>query len=171
MLAYSGISHAGYLLLAILANNTAGGNALIYYTLAYSIATIAAFTVILVVSKQKENEGFDAFEGLGKKNPLIALATIISMFSLAGIPPFAGFFGKYFLFTSYLTSHDIPLIIVSIVGSAISIYFYFRLIVTLFKGESDEVIQLSMNTKIVLILSIVFTLLLGLFPDSILGGW
>jgi NADH-quinone oxidoreductase subunit N len=171
MLAYSGISHAGYLLLAILANNTAGGNALIYYTLAYSIATIAAFTVILVVSKQKENEGFDAFEGLGKKNPLIALATIIAMFSLAGIPPFAGFFGKYFLFTSYLTSHDIPLIIVSIVGSAISIYFYFRLIVTLFKGESDEVIQLSMNTKIVLILSIVFTLLLGLFPDSILGGW
>jgi NADH-quinone oxidoreductase subunit N len=80
-------------------------------------------------------------------------------------------FSVNIFYSQALTSHDIPLIIVSIIGSAISIYFYFRLIVTLFKGESDEVIQLSMNTKIVLILSIVFTLLLGLFPDSILGGW
>ena len=171
MLAYSGISHAGYLLLAILANNEAGGNALIYYTLAYSVATIAAFTIIGLVLKQKGTSDFDAFSGLAKNNKLLTVATIISMLSLAGIPPFAGFFGKYSLFTAYLENHSIALIIVALIGSAISIYYYFRLIVTLFKGESEEIIPINGTVKLVLILCIILTVALGLFPDVMNGGW
>lgn len=171
MLAYSGISHAGYLLLAILANNASGGNALVYYTLAYSVATIAAFAIIALVLQAKGDTNFSSFEGLGKKNPLLALATIISMLSLAGIPPFAGFFGKYYLFTSYLENHGIGLIIVALIGSAISIYYYFRLIVTMFKGESEEVIPMSGTVKLVLILCILITVALGIFPDVMSGGW
>jgi len=171
MLAYSGISHAGYLLLAILANNEAGGNALIYYTLAYSVATIAAFTIIGLVLKQKGTSDFDAFSGLAKNNKLLTVTTIISMLSLAGIPPFAGFFGKYSLFTAYLEKHGIALIIVALIGSAISIYYYFRLIVTLFKGESEEIIPINGTVKLVLILCIILTVALGLFPDVMNGGW
>jgi NADH-quinone oxidoreductase subunit N len=171
MLAYSGISHAGYLLLAILANNEAGGNALIYYTLAYSVATIAAFTIIGLVLKQKGTSDFDAFSGLAKNNKLLTVATIISMLSLAGIPPFAGFFGKYSLFTAYLENHGIALIIVALIGSAISIYYYFRLIVTLFKGESEEIIPINGTVKLVLVICILLTVALGVFPDVVNGGW
>ena len=171
MLAYSGISHAGYLLLAILANNEAGGNALIYYTLAYSVATITAFTIIGLVLKQKGTSDFDAFSGLAKNNKLLTVATIISMLSLAGIPPFAGFFGKYSLFTAYLENHGIALIIVALIGSAISIYYYFRLIVTLFKGESKEIIPINGTVKLVLVICILLTVALGVFPDVVNGGW
>jgi NADH-quinone oxidoreductase subunit N len=171
MLAYSGISHAGYLLLAILANNAAGGTALTYYTLAYSVATIAAFTVVASVASVKGSSDFTSFEGLGKKNKLITISVIVSMMSLAGIPPFAGFFGKYFLFTSYLENHSINLVIIGLIGSAISIYYYFRLIVNLFKGESDEVIPLRLTSKIVLIIAIVLTVAMGVFPEVMNGGW
>jgi NADH-quinone oxidoreductase subunit N len=171
MLAYSGISHAGYLLLAILANNAAGGTALTYYTLAYSVATIAAFTVVASVASVKGSSDFTSFEGLGKKNKLITISVIVSMMSLAGIPPFAGFFGKYFLFTSYLENHSINLVIIGLIGSAISIYYYFRLIVNLFKGDSEEVIPLSLTTKLVLIVSILLTVALGIFPEIMNGGW
>jgi NADH-quinone oxidoreductase subunit N len=68
----------------------------------------------------------------------LAVATIIAMLSLAGIPPFAGFFGKYYLFTSYLENHGIALVVIALVGSAISIFYYFRLIVALFKGEAKR---------------------------------
>jgi NADH-quinone oxidoreductase subunit N len=171
MLAYSGISHAGYLLLAVLANNENGGHALIYYTLAYSVSTIVAFTVISAVASAKGNTDFDSFKGLGKKNPLLIVATIISMLSLAGIPPFAGFFGKYFLFESYLEKHGVELIIVALVGSAISIYYYFRLIVTMFKGDSEEIIPLTGTAKLVLIIGIILTIAMGICPDMIKGGW
>ena len=93
------------------------------------------------------------------------------MMSLAGIPPFAGFFGKYFIFTSYLENHSINLVIIGLIGSAISIYYYFRLIVNLFKGESDEVIPLSLTSKIVLIIAIILTVAMGIFPEIMNGGW
>lgn len=171
MLAYSGISHAGYLLLAILANNLSGGNALIYYTLAYSVATIAAFTIIGLVLKHKGSSDFEAFNGLGKNNKLLTLATIISMLSLAGIPPFAGFFGKYTLFTAYLENHGIGLVIVALIGSAISIFYYFRLIISLFKGENEEIIPINGSVKLALIICILLTVALGLFPEVMNGGW
>jgi NADH-quinone oxidoreductase subunit N len=171
MLAYSGISHAGYLLLAILANNAAGGNALVYYTLAYSVATIAAFTIIGLVLNHKGSSNFDAFNGLGKNNKLLAFATIIAMLSLAGIPPFAGFFGKYYLFTSYLENHGIALVVIALVGSAISIFYYFRLIVALFKGESEEIIPINGTVKLVLVICILLTVALGVFPEVMNGGW
>lgn len=97
MMAYSSISHAGYLLLAILAIGTPGSEgALSFYTLTYSLATICAFGCYMVVAEQSGDDFFTAFNGLSKKHPLLAAVLAISMLSLAGIPPTAGFFGKYF---------------------------------------------------------------------------
>jgi NADH-quinone oxidoreductase subunit N len=124
-----------------------------------------------LVLKQKGTSDFDAFSGLAKNNKLLTVATIISMLSLAGIPPFAGFFGKYSLFTAYLENHGIALIIVALIGSAISIYYYFRLIVTLFKGESEEIIPINGTVKLVLVICILLTVALGVFPDVVNGGW
>ena len=101
MLAYSSISHAGFMLMAILANDRgfASINAILYYSLAYSIGSIAAFTVVYNVSKEDGNSNVEAFNGLGKRNPFVAGCMVIAMLSLAGIPVTAGFFAKYFVFT------------------------------------------------------------------------
>ena len=171
MLAYSGVSHAGYLMLAILAMNELGAHSLVYYTLAYSIATIAAFAVVLAVINAKGNSHFDSFLGLAKNNRLLAVASTVSMLSLAGIPPLAGFFGKYYVFTAYLQNHSPILVLIALSGSAISIYYYFRLIVNMFKFESEEKIALSYSTKVLLVASVILTILLGLMPDLILGIW
>jgi NADH-quinone oxidoreductase subunit N len=105
MLAYSGISHAGYLLIALTAMTKPSQNAIIFYSLAYSLSTISAFGVLMLVSKEKTiegqpNERYEAFNGLAKQNPLLAFVLTVSMLSLAGIPLTAGFWGKFFIFTS-----------------------------------------------------------------------
>jgi len=101
MMAYSSISHAGYLLLGVLAVGIAGSSgALLVYLLTYSIASIIAFAIYMLVSEPTEDGSFAAFNQLGKKQPILALMMTVAMLSLAGIPPLAGFFGKYFLFTS-----------------------------------------------------------------------
>ncbi|MCC6462123.1 MAG: NADH-quinone oxidoreductase subunit N, partial [Saprospiraceae bacterium] len=96
MMAYSSVSHAGYLLMAILVAGQAGAaGAVLYYLLVYSIASVCAFGCFMLVAEQNQNEGFSAFQGLSKKQPLLAAAMAIAVLSLAGIPPTAGFFGKY----------------------------------------------------------------------------
>ncbi|MBK9337542.1 MAG: NADH-quinone oxidoreductase subunit N [Lewinellaceae bacterium] len=101
MMAYSSIAHAGYLMLAILvAGQPGAAGAILFYSLTYSVATICAFACFLLVSEQNQDETFRAFNGLSKKQPLVAAAMAMSVLSLAGIPPLAGFFGKYFLFTA-----------------------------------------------------------------------
>ena len=97
MMAYSGVAHAGYLLLGLLFAKTAG-SAVLFYSVAYCAATVSAFTVLLLLYYQSHSEEGDSFAGLGKKHPVLAAVATIALLSLAGIPPFAGFFGKYYLF-------------------------------------------------------------------------
>ena len=98
MLAFSGIAHAGYMLLAIITlyNNTP--NSLFFYATAYSFASIGAFAIAIVVMRNMKSEKIEAFNGLGKKSPLLAFTLTVLMLSMAGIPPMAGFFGKYYVF-------------------------------------------------------------------------
>jgi NADH-quinone oxidoreductase subunit N len=101
MMAYSSISHAGYLLMGILAIGNAGaGGALLLYLLTYSVATVCAFAAYMAVTEPRLDGSFASFNGLGKTQPILAAVMAISMLSLAGIPPLAGFFGKYFLFAA-----------------------------------------------------------------------
>ena len=107
MLAYSGISHAGYMMLAIISVYGHTANALFYYTVAYGLATVAAFAISIVIANNTGSEKFDAFNGLGKRKPWLAGALTLVMLSLAGIPPFAGFFGKYYLFSEAIRNHHL----------------------------------------------------------------
>lgn len=170
MLAYSSISHAGYILLAILAMNNYSAGAIFYYTLAYSVASITAFTVLQQVYTLKGNDLIESFNGLAKRNPLLAFALTVSMLSLAGIPPTGGFFAKYTIFIAAINKGHIYLVLIAVIASLIGVYYYFRLIIaTYFKPANDEAaIELSFQHKLLLILTVLITLALGLFPNYIL---
>ena len=160
MMAYSSISHAGYLLLAILAIGTVGADrALMFYLLTYAVATIGAFGAFFVVAEQKGDESFAAFNGLGKQSPFLAAVLSIFMLSLAGIPPLAGFFGKYFLFTAAFEKYP-WLVVLAVINSAISIYYYFKIIVAAY--FTKETPGSTTNNSIVLPASIRWTLVICL---------
>jgi NADH-quinone oxidoreductase subunit N len=104
MLAYSSIAHAGYMLLALAALTSTSSGSILFYATAYSFASISVFVVLMNVFKAKGSYDISAFNGLAKSNPLLAFTMTVSMLSLAGIPPFAGFFAKYFIFTTAIGS-------------------------------------------------------------------
>ncbi len=175
MMAYSSISHAGYMLAAIVANEKDSQSAILFYSLAYSIATITAFAVLMLVSEAKlkdgkPNESFDAFNGLAKNNPLLAFSLAVSMLSLAGIPLTAGFWGKFFIFSNAMErgSGMIILLVIAILMSAVGIYYYFRAVIASYMKEGDVAkIEIPTLYKIILILTTTFTIVLGIFPDLV----
>jgi NADH-quinone oxidoreductase subunit N len=170
MLAYSSIAHAGYMLIAILAMNRYAPGAVLFYAAAYSVSSITSFAVLLAVSHVTKNDSIDSFNGLAKKNPLLAFATVLAMLSLAGIPPMAGFFAKYYIFTAALQQHDVALVIIAVTGSLIGVFYYFRIIIALFKQETEG-IEIPMNNtlKSLLIFTSLVALLLGIFPQLVAG--
>jgi len=142
MMAYSSVSHAGYLMMAILmAGQPGAAGAILFYSLSYSIATICALACFILVSEQNHDESFGAFNGLGKKQPMIAAAIAIAMLSLAGIPPTAGFFGKYFLFTVVFEQYP-WLVVLAVINSAISIYYYFKVIVAMYFSKEENAYEI-----------------------------
>lgn len=173
MLAYSSISHAAFMLMAILANNRGFGsvNAILYYSLAYSVGSIAAFTVLYNVSKTNDNVNIEAFNGLGKRHPLMAVCMVIAMLSLAGIPVTAGFFAKYFVFTTMIGTPYKWLIILAILTSAVGVYYYFKVIIAMYfkKAEGQhEPIQIETSHVVLLVLTTLFTIALGLVPNYVI---
>ncbi|MGE5423830.1 MAG: NADH-quinone oxidoreductase subunit N, partial [Syntrophothermus sp.] len=165
MLAYSSISHSGYMMLAVVAFSSKSGGALLLYSAAYSVATITAFGVLTMIRGAKGDDHFSSFEGMGRKNPVEAVALAVAMLSLAGIPPLAGFISKYYLFSTAMEKGYLWLLIVALLGSAISVAYYFRPIIGMFMKEGDGIkIETRASFKWhVLVLSGI-TLLLGLFP-------
>lgn len=169
MLAYSSISHAGYMLIAILALNASSAPSLLFYTVAYSLSSLGAFTILLLVNRSIGAETIESFNGLAKKNPLLATATVIATLSLAGIPPTAGFFAKYYIFAAGIQSGLTTLIVIAIIGSLIGVYYYFRLIIALFKEKEATQIYMSGGEKTLVIFSSLITILLGIFPELLVG--
>lgn len=168
MLAFSGISHAGFMLMALLAGNHAAAN-LLYYAAAYSLAGIAAFTVIVAICGKTENEDVMKFNGLGKSHPLLAAILTASLLSMAGIPVFAGFFAKVFLFGQMLELGYITLVIFAVVNSIISIGYYFKLILAMYTKEADEKESVPMVYTVVGVIAILLNIAMGLCPDMVLG--
>ncbi len=166
MMAYSSISHAGYLMLALLALNDRSENAIFFYSLAYSVATIAAFGILKLVSDQRAgDESYAAFNGLGRTNPLLALVMTISMLSLAGIPLTGGFFGKFFIFGSALENDLVWPVVVGILMSMVGIYYYFRVVIAMYLREpSGERLEVNAFITFTLIFIAVLTVILGIFP-------
>lgn len=169
MLAYSSIAHAGYMLLSILSMNIQSGASVVYYAAAYSIASIAAFTTLYIVSEKKQLFTYDAFNGLSKSNPALALSLSIALLSLAGIPPAAGFFAKYFIFSTAINSGFTGIVIIAVLGSLVSLYYYLKLIIAMyFKEKNGEAPEISLTQNIVLIITSILILVLGLYPDILL---
>jgi NADH-quinone oxidoreductase subunit N len=168
MLAYSSIAQAGFMMLSIFALNATGKQGLILYAAAYSLATIGIFAVLV---KMKDFT-FDGFNGLAKHEPVLALTTSIFLLSLAGIPLTAGFFSKYFMLVAAMKNgHMFWLVITGIVCAAISVYYYFRVIQSMYFKDSDEtpVGPVSSGFRTVLVLTAVLVVILGIKPGLLLG--
>ncbi|WP_149241189.1 NADH-quinone oxidoreductase subunit N [Dyadobacter sp. 32] len=175
MLAYSGISHAGYLLIAITALSSPTSKSIVFYSLAYSLSTIVAFAVLMLVSKEKTIEGqpderYEAFNGLAKNNPFLAFVLTVSMLSLAGIPLTAGFWGKFFIFTSAAERGIIWITVIAVLMSTVGIYYYFRVIIASYVKQGDlPQIRVAPFFLIILVLATFFTILFGLAPGLFEG--
>lgn len=168
MLAYSSISHAGYLLFAVLIAGSAGINSIFVYAIAYTLASLIAFGVLMVVSKELKSDSFDSFNGLAKQNPMIAFMLTVAMLSLAGIPLTAGFIGKFFMFSNILGQYKIALIIVAIVNAVISICYYFRVIVALYFKEGKLIkLETPLVFKFVFIFCALLIVIIGIYPAII----
>ena len=168
MLAFSGISHAGFMLMTLLNTEQSAGS-LLYYSSAYALAGIAAFSVILYVCKNQNNEDIVNFHGLGKTNPLLAVILTAALLSMAGIPVFAGFFAKLTLFSQTIEAGYLALVIVAVVNSIISVGYYFKLIIAMFTKDANE----TRTGKPVLIyavaiIALLLNIALGLFPSFVL---
>jgi NADH-quinone oxidoreductase subunit N len=171
MLAWSGVANAGYLLIPIMALNETSASAIFYYSAAYSVASITVFAVIMALSGVKNELPVDNFKGLAKNNPLLTTALVISMFSLAGIPPLAGFFGKYMVFFSAFNSNLIVAVLFAIAGSLIGVYYYLRPVVYAFnsEGQSPDKIQANVAFNLVIFSGIFLSLFLAIFQDFFNG--
>lgn len=168
MLAYSSVAHAGYMLLALISANVYSSPGILFYTLAYSIGSIATFCIVSVVVNARGDDGIHSFNGLAKTNPLLAGIMTIALLSLAGIPPTAGFFAKYYIFTSAFMAGNVWLVLIAIVASLIGVYYYFRIIIAMyFKEGKHEEVAVDMNHKILLIVIAFAIVALGIFPDVV----
>jgi NADH-quinone oxidoreductase subunit N len=170
MLAYSSISHAGFMLMVVLANQRSNISidALLYYSLAYSVGSIGAFAVLYQVGKSG-NETFEAFNGLGKRNPFMAFCMAVAMLSLAGIPITAGFFAKYFVFITMIGTSYKWLLILAVITSAIGAYYYLKVIIAMYFSPVSikEELQVEGSHKLVITISVILTLALGLVPGLV----
>jgi NADH-quinone oxidoreductase subunit N len=170
MLAYSSIAHAGYMLIAIISLNGYAQQSILFYAVAYSVSSIAAFGILLAVSHVTKNDDVASFNGLAKKNPLLAFITLLAMLSLAGIPPMAGFFAKYYIFTAALQQHYTWLVLIAVLGSLIGVFYYFRVIIALFKNENESTeIPMSGIYKATLLFISLVALALGIMPGLLAG--
>lgn len=168
MLAYSSISHAGYMMFAIVALGINSGNAVFLYATAYSVASIIAFAALILVKRVTGSDRFDSFNGLAEKNPFLAFTLTIAMLSLAGIPLTAGFMGKFMMFSSALTEYHIWLVVLAVINAVIGIFYYLRVIVAMYfrKSECSE-INVSPYFNFVLGFSAMVTIIIGVFPALI----
>jgi NADH-quinone oxidoreductase subunit N len=169
---YSSIAHAGYLLLGLAALNASGASAVLYYLTGYLFTVLGAFAVLVIVLRSVEGDEIDAVAGLGARSPLLAGVLTLSMVSLAGIPPLAGFFGKFLLFKAALEEGArqpafYAVVAVAIIGVVISIWYYFGVIRAIYwprHESSNAPVTVSLPMKLTLGVCVAGMLFLGLFP-------
>jgi NADH-quinone oxidoreductase subunit N len=171
MLAYSSIAHAGYALLGIITANSDGLAGMMNYLMIYAFMNIGAFAVIIMLrSEGFKGDNISDYEGLSKTHPLAALLMLIFMFSLTGIPPTAGFIGKLYIFMSAINAGYTWLVVVAVIFSAISAYFYLRIIMYMYMREPKTTVTLttSFSNGVALAVTAVAVLVIGIMPAQLL---
>ena len=172
MLAYSTISHIGFLMLGVMTGTQAGVSASMFYTIAYTLMSLGAFGMIILLSRKGfESEKLDDFKGLNQRSPWHAFMMMILMFSMAGVPPFLGFWAKLSVLREVVAVDMVWLAAASVLFSIIGAFYYLRVIKIMYfdKPESSETISCSRDMSVMISLNAIFVLLIGLFPDSLLG--
>ncbi len=172
MLGYSSVVQMGYLLLALLVGGADGGKALLYYLVIYTVSTFGAFAVITSLAQDShELQDYEELAGLGYRYPKRAIVLAACMFSLAGIPPLAGFFAKFILFRTAFAHQYSGLAVVAIFVSLVSVYYYLRPVVTLFMGKDENRINCSGSLDESLLLGVccVVLILFGIFPEPLVA--
>jgi NADH-quinone oxidoreductase subunit N len=140
-LAFSSISQAGYILIGLIGGNQLGMASVIYYILVYIFSNLAVFGVVAAISNAKGKERIDEYNGLYQTNPGLSLVMLLGLFSLAGIPPFAGFFGKFFLFTAAAQKGYYILVLIAVLNTIISLYYYLLVVKAMFINKSEAPIE------------------------------
>jgi NADH-quinone oxidoreductase subunit N len=167
MLAYSSIAHAGYAMLGVIAGTVEGQNAMITYLIIYAFMNIGAFGVVILLNKGEEIKDYC---GLSKSHPLVAAVMLIFMFSLTGIPPTAGFIGKFNIFAAAINAGFTWLVVVAVIFSAISAFYYLRVVMNMYMRTSEEesLITTSPSLGIALFISALAMLAIGILPSFVI---
>jgi NADH-quinone oxidoreductase subunit N len=171
MLAYSSIAHAGYALIGLIVGDRIGIMSLMVYMLTYVFMTLGAFGVVMLLRRgEVEGDEIDDFAGLAGKNRLAAFAMLIFMFSLAGIPPTAGFIAKFYVFMAAVNAHLIWLVVLAVIFSAVSAYFYLRVVMVMYMKEPDGAVQVIAPPAAVIALAVAAAavLVIGIYPGPFL---
>ncbi len=165
-------SHAGYVLVALASANEKGIAGALFYLFAYTFMTIGAFALVAAVGKKgEENLEISSYAGLGFRHPALGLAMTLFMISLAGLPPTAGFFGKFYIFSAAVEAGLIGLALISVLNSLVSVYFYLGVVVSMYMrqpvGEAHA-LSLSPFARAALVITSIATLYIGLAPSRFL---
>jgi NADH-quinone oxidoreductase subunit N len=174
LLAYSGIAHIGYILVGVCAKGSAAAGAVGFYLMGYAAMTVGAFAVVCAIESKDRSTTLDTVAGLGRRRPAIAAALTLFMFALTGIPPTVGFAGKFVVFSEALKSGHLGLVIWAVMFSAVSVYYYLRVVVAMWMWPADDSISIPAGKRgirgyaLVLILASAITLILGVYPQPFL---
>ncbi len=172
MLAYSSIAHAGYILVGIVAGSPEGYSAVLFYLIAYTFMNLGAFGVVVALAHHGNDcERVDSFAGLGKTRPALAALMTLFLVALTGIPPTVGFFAKFIIFMAAVNAGHVPLAIIGVLMSVISVYYYLRIPVLMYMREPGEEAprpETSSGEVVVLVVCAFAVLFLGIFPNG--GG-
>ncbi len=165
MLAYSAISQMGYILVGLCADNTWGIKGILFYLVIYAFSNIGAFAVITVIEKRHKVADYTTLSGLSKSSPFAAMVMTISLLSMAGIPPTGGFVGKLYLFMPTLEAGHTVFVLIAFVMSMVSVYYYLNVVKVMYLGDNPYSIKASALNGAVAFLSIIATLVLGIYPQ------
>jgi NADH-quinone oxidoreductase subunit N len=173
MLAYSSIAHAGYILVAMVAASELSTASILYYLLAYAFMNLGAFGVVILYGRKgEENIQIADYSGMASRYPLLAAAMAVFMFSLAGIPPTAGFVGKFYIFSAAVKAGYVGLAVIGVLNSALSVYFYLRVTVMMYMRSPEKepagTLDFSAGMVLALVIAVFFTLQMGIFPADYL---
>src|SRR4051794_23653084 len=170
MLAYSSIAHAGYLMIGIVAGTARGISAMLIYLLVYSFMQLGAFAVIVLMRRADiVGDELKDFSGLPRRQPFAAFAMLLFMLSLGGIPPTAGFMGKFWLFGAAIDSGYVWLAVIGVLNSAVSLYYYIRIVVFMYlrKETTGSELVMSPALRVTLAIAVAATLILGVYPRQL----
>jgi NADH-quinone oxidoreductase subunit N len=168
MLAYSSIAHAGYALLGVIAATPEGVSSMMNYLFIYAFMNIGAFTVVILLnSKSSKGESLDDYEGLAKTHPVLSALMLVFMFSLTGIPPTAGFMGKFYVFQAAINAGYTWLVIIAVIFSAISAYFYLRVVMYMYMRDPKTTVELlpAPTETVAVFFMTIMVLYIGVLPS------